>query len=557
MNYLAIYRKYRPKNFDEVSGQKIVVEILKNAIKNNKIAHAYLFAGPRGTGKTSIAKILARTINCELKDTTNPCEKCDSCINSSSKECVDIIEIDAASNNGVDEIRELKSKINIVPSFLKYKIYIIDEVHMLSIGAFNALLKTLEEPPSHVIFILATTELQKVPVTILSRCQILEFKKISPIDMKKRISEICEKENISIEDQAIDEIIDYSDGCMRDALSLLEKSTSFSESIITSNDIRNICGKVPKCDILSIIDYALNNDVENLLKKINELYLSDFELLYVIEDVLKELETKMFTNNSSQTQICSIASMFVEIYDKMKNSSANKKIIMEVELLQKLGKDTENISREIFLKQTFDKNEKVNNNEVENSNQQINYKENFPQIENINKPQNTPFNDSEFKKIRINNTFVDASKELLNEVKQKWEGLKKYAFDKKNGALICDLLDGNPVLSSQKYTVVSFPYSSMANNINEKYHQLEEILRQYAQIDRFIVAVSNEEWSNYKKEYIQNINNNIKYQTLEDTYINNKMNVENSEKKANEESESNNIEEKAYELFDSDLVEIE
>ena len=268
MGYLAIYRKYRPTNFDEVSGQKVVVDILKNAIKNDKLAHAYLFAGPRGTGKTSIAKILARTINCECDNTTNPCEQCKSCINSKSKECVDIIEIDAASNNGVDEIRELKSKINIVPSFLKYKIYIIDEVHMLSIGAFNALLKTLEEPPSHVIFILATTELQKIPTTILSRCQILEFKKISPKDMKDKISYICKTENIKIEDNAIDEIIDYSDGCMRDALSLLEKANSYTENVISASDVRNICGKTSKEELQTIIDLIRNGEKENLINMI-------------------------------------------------------------------------------------------------------------------------------------------------------------------------------------------------------------------------------------------------------------------------------------------------
>ena len=511
MGYLAIYRKYRPTNFDEVSGQKVVVDILKNAIKNDKLAHAYLFAGPRGTGKTSIAKILARTINCECDNTTNPCEQCKSCINSKSKECVDIIEIDAASNNGVDEIRELKSKINIVPSFLKYKIYIIDEVHMLSIGAFNALLKTLEEPPSHVIFILATTELQKIPTTILSRCQILEFKKISPKDMKDKISYICKTENIKIEDNAIDEIIDYSDGCMRDALSLLEKANSYTENVISASDVRNICGKTSKEELQTIIDLIRNGEKENLINKINELYLSDYDLIYVVEDIIKELEQKIFDNNNSQNEIYQLITLFVKLYDKMKTTSVNKKIILEVELINYLNENNKNISREIFLKQKFDNIEKEETQILNKNNDDDKIVEKKVSKEIVN-----TFDNDNFKKIRINNTFVSASKEILNNIKNKWNDLKNNAFDKNNGAMICNLLDGIPVAASTDYLLISFPYSSMSDNINEDYANFQEILNQYLQISTKIVAISNEEWNKYKSEYIKNLGNNIKYELIED-----------------------------------------
>ena len=224
--YQTLYRKYRPLNLDEVVGQQVIVKTLKNAILNNQLSHAYLFTGPRGTGKTSIAKILARTINCTNLNDTTPCNKCVNCTQNLNQP-VDIIEIDAASNNGVDEIRELKSKVNLVPTINKYKVYIIDEVHMLTTGAFNALLKTLEEPPAHIIFILATTEPHKIPMTILSRCQRYDFHRISIETIADRLTQLMKAENISVEDRAIKYVAKVADGSMRDALSLLDQCIAF------------------------------------------------------------------------------------------------------------------------------------------------------------------------------------------------------------------------------------------------------------------------------------------------------------------------------------------
>ena len=206
MSYLALYRKYRPTNFLDLVGQSEVVTVIKNEILNDKISHAYLFSGPRGTGKTSTAKIIAKMINCSnLGKDGVPCGKCESCINFDSSN--DIVEIDAASNNGVDEIRDLRDKVNLVPTYGKYKVYIIDEVHMLTTQAFNALLKTLEEPPSHIVFILATTEFYKIPITVVSRCQKFQFLKFSVDDIVNRLNDIAVKENINVSDDVLQEIV--------------------------------------------------------------------------------------------------------------------------------------------------------------------------------------------------------------------------------------------------------------------------------------------------------------------------------------------------------------
>ena len=244
MAYQALYRKYRPRTFNDFIDQDNIKKILVNSIKNNKISHAYLFSGPRGIGKTSMAKIFAKAINCDhFTGNDDVCDECDNCVEANNNS-VDIIEIDAASNNGVDQIRDLKNKISIVPSKLKYKVYIIDEVHMLTNSAFNALLKTLEEPPSYVVFILATTEFYEVPETIVSRCQCFSFNRISMKSMEERLKFIAKKEKISITDDAITEIAHYANGGLRDAIGMLDKLNSFTNDKITIDVFKNINGMI-------------------------------------------------------------------------------------------------------------------------------------------------------------------------------------------------------------------------------------------------------------------------------------------------------------------------
>lgn len=287
--YQTLYRKYRPKNLSEVSGQKVVVRILENQVKNEQISHGYIFSGPRGTGKTSVAKIFAKIVNC--MESEKPCNKCVSCTQINDNRSLDIIEIDAASNNGVDEIRELKSKIGLSPSNSKYKVYIIDEVHMLTIAAFNALLKTLEEPPSHAIFILATTELHKIPETILSRCQQLAFKRISELDIVDRLMYIAGKENINIEVSALYEIARLSNGGLRDSIGLLELVSSYQPNLITQNDVHDVNGTISSENIYEIVYNLDQGNEKKILDLIDKLYSDGKNLTKILE------ETTFFLRN--------------------------------------------------------------------------------------------------------------------------------------------------------------------------------------------------------------------------------------------------------------------
>lgn len=295
MAYQALYRKWRPRTFDSIVGQEAITETLKNSIKRNKISHAFLFAGPRGTGKTSCAKIFAKALNCTNLQDGEPCNECANCIAADKGALADIIEIDAASNNGVDEIREIRDKVKYAPTEGKYKVYIIDEVHMLSIGAFNALLKTLEEPPAHVVFILATTELQKVPATIISRTQRYNFKRISKQDLMDRMVFILDQEKIAYEDQAISVIAQVADGGMRDALSILDQLLSYEQDSVTYQDALQITGFAAKEKIEQVLIDLLLDQTSQALAKAEQL-LKDGATAKNILDELIDLASKVLIN---------------------------------------------------------------------------------------------------------------------------------------------------------------------------------------------------------------------------------------------------------------------
>ena len=368
----ALYRVYRPKTFEDVVGQEHIVKTLKNQIKNNNIGHAYLFSGTRGTGKTSTAKIFARAVNCLNPINEEPCNECEICIDTLNDNIMDIVEIDAASNNSVDDIRELRESVKYTPSKAKYKVYIIDEVQMLSQGAFNALLKTLEEPPSYVIFILATTEPHKIPATILSRCQRFDFKRVSSKDIADRMSYICEKENIQAEDKALSLIARNSQGALRDALSILDQCMSFGNDKIEYNDVIELLGTVNIDELFQLSQSIIDEDTKKSLQILNEFIIWGKDIRNLINDLIDHFRNLMVCKVSKDldeiislpeesierlkeqsktiniNDLIRILNILSETQDSMKSSS-NTRILAEVTMM-KIAQPMFDESKEALIK---------------------------------------------------------------------------------------------------------------------------------------------------------------------------------------------------------------
>lgn len=338
MSYKALYRTYRPADFNQVAGQEHITTTLKNALKNNKVAHAYLFTGPRGTGKTSIAKIFAKGINCEHAPVENPCNECPSCLGISDGTISDVIEIDAASNNGVDEIRELRDKVKYLPGYVKYKVYIIDEVHMLSTGAFNALLKTLEEPPAHVVFILCTTEPQKIPLTIISRCQRFDFKAITVREIIVKLNEIIEKEHIEIDQNAVEQIAVYADGGLRDAIGLLDQAFAYDPDVITLEDINQICGAVSFEKQIEIVKALRQSDSSRAIQAMDELISDGKEVQKICQNLIQFFRDVLVYKNVGMTDDTSSLYSNPEFVSLSKVMN-NRRLFFYLDILNKAQND--------------------------------------------------------------------------------------------------------------------------------------------------------------------------------------------------------------------------
>lgn len=368
----ALYRVYRPRTFEDVVGQEHIIKTLKNQIKNNNIGHAYLFSGTRGTGKTSTAKIFARAVNCLNSINEEPCNECEICIDTLNDNIMDIVEIDAASNNSVDDIRELKESVKYTPAKAKYKVYIIDEVHMLSPGAFNALLKTLEEPPSYVIFILATTEPHKIPATILSRCQIFDFKRVSSKDIANRMAYICEKQNIQAEEKALNLIARNSQGALRDALSILDQCMSFGNEKIEYNDVIELLGTVNIDELFELSQAIMNENTKKSLQILNGFIIWGKDIRNLINDLIDHFRNLMICKVSKDldeiislpeesieklkeqaktiniNDLIRILNILSETQDSMKSSS-NTRILAEVTIM-KIAQPMFDESKEALIK---------------------------------------------------------------------------------------------------------------------------------------------------------------------------------------------------------------
>ena len=515
MAYISLYRKYRPKKFSDVVGQDIVVKILKNSIIEKKIGHAYIFAGPRGIGKTSIAKIFSKAVNCLDPIDGDLCGKCESCIIDINND-IDIVEIDAASNNGVEEIREIRNNIRLMPTKLKYKVYIIDEVHMLSISAFNALLKTLEEPPAHAIFILATTEINKIPNTVISRCQKFDFEKIPPELIENQLNYILKQENKFISKDVINFIAKMSDGGMRDAINMLDQVIALNNENVAVDDVYKLLGEVTNDELFKIMDNIFNQDMLNVINIVNTLYEkgSNFDnicnkLQILIRDILIYKNSKKY---------------FDEEYEKILNKYSKYDNYIYINICDELFSLSTELKRtpnqRLLIEIYFIKIILILNNNLDIKESQH---ESLINDESLIKKDYV----LKIKKIRVNNALCGAKKELKNDFVENFSSIDEFMSSKKYNALAS-------ILKKAKVEVVS------ENNIIFSYNNNFDVVifdKNMNEIDQFVskaykkkyktVCVTTNEWNKIKNEYISNVKKGIKYTIIdENERITNKKNNE-------------------------------
>lgn len=469
MAYIALYRKYRPADFESVAGQKYIVKTLQNAVKQNRIAHAYLFCGPRGTGKTSIAKIFAKMINCE-SEKNRPCGKCDNCLAIQQGNHPDIIEIDAASNNGVDEVRNLIEKVKYAPLKGKYKVYIIDEVHMMSTGAFNALLKTIEEPPAHVIFIFATTEPHKVLPTIISRCQRYDFTKISVKDMMDSVIKTLNSENIKYEEEAVRLICQLADGGMRDALSIVDQVIAYSQNLVSVEAVNAIYGIVTVPEKIELLQMVSDKDATKCMQKVNEFVDRGIDIKRCTNDLIEILKESVIHDYTHDLSLLSILNED-EIYTSKINKTTNERLRMIEELMNTYDKYrfASNVQSyfEVCLlnMMSLDVNEKNVSRETIKREETIESKSLPIQDE---KKQAIKKEIKSLDKEYLLSLLVGANKNYKKEDLAKINELSKYYLSPAWARYANLLREMNLVASGSQYIIVAVKNEAIANEINEQ-----------------------------------------------------------------------------------------
>ena len=526
MEYKVLYRKYRPQNFDSLVGQEYTKSLLKNSIKNEHISHAYIFTGPRGTGKTSSAKIFAKALNCLNPIDGNPCNECEMCKSFGANP--DIIEIDAASNNGVDEIREIINNVRLAPSNSKYKVYIVDEFHMLSTSAFNALLLTLEEPPSNVVFILATTDIQSVPITVLSRCQRFDFKPIAVDDIINRLNYVCNEENIDITDAALKEIAYMSNGGMRDALSILDQISSRNTKIDV-DDVTSNFGSISNKKIKEFMDVFTTGDVHGTLELLKEFKNNGIDVRILIEKLIDRIKSILIDikldNYNGVLDFDMLYSMVFELNRVLQEIKSNidPYNFLEIVVLKYFpGNKISN--KDVKVQPEEEKND--NALKIEQKTEKIAVEENISQ-EIKEKKQIKTNNETSIvneKKAhfnvdaRINNTFVEAQKKYLLELKGKWEDFVIYESNA-NKLLLSYIVDTELVAASNNYAILVNKINNTNDLINENIESVEKDFKLFFGREYKLVSISPKEWEEARNKYIANLKNGYKYTMMDDSII--------------------------------------
>lgn len=522
--YQALYRVWRPQQFIDVVGQEHITTTLQNALLQQKTSHAYLFSGPRGTGKTSAAKILAKAVNCEQAPTAEPCNECDACRGITDGSIPDVMEIDAASNNGVEEIRDIRDKVKYAPNVVKYKVYIIDEVHMLSIGAFNALLKTLEEPPKHVIFILATTEPHKIPLTIISRCQRFDFKRITAQAIVGRMKQIVEESGVDCDDAALQIIARAAEGGMRDALSLLDQAISFSQDRVTMEDALSVTGTVSQNILNQLAKAIYEKNAAAGLRALDELLLQGKDpgrfiedmiffyrdmLLYKAAPALEEAMERVMLDHDFQELANQIepAQLYewMEVLNKAQQEmrwTNHPRIFLEVAIVKLCQLDqqrqTNNVQVEPLLKRIEQLEEKLadfqQNPVAAPSEPAAAKKASRPNRKGFQAPTG-----------KINEVLKNATKSNLQAIKVRWGDLLEMLAAKQMRSQAALLNEAEPVAASDEAVVIKFKYEIHCQMAMENTRFTETVsvaMQEYAGKRMQVIGVPEEQWLKIRENFI-------------------------------------------------------